>query len=123
MENELYKHLDLDLRIGKLNKNFQLSEQFINIHNVFVRSLDSKDYFDLNLEINVKRKDQLLLNLQYNNLIYSLNVYRYDDYLRYMEEFFTYFLNYEVVTRRGSPSFPQIVMNIFNIINRYQNKL
>lgn len=123
MEIELYKTLDLDLRISKLNKNFQLSDEFTNYHNIFVRTLNPANYFTLSSEINVNRKDQLLLNIQYNNLLYSLNVYRYDDYVRYAEEFFTYFLNYEITTRRGSPSFPVIVRSIFDILNRFDDKL
>lgn len=118
MERALYKALDIDLRIGKLTKDFQLSEQFERTHDYYVQKHnDSRKHFNLEPNIEAKRKDQLLLNLQYNNLLLSHHVYEYKDYVNYTEEFFTYFLNYELTTGRCSPQFPQIIKNIFQILN------
>lgn len=119
MERELFKILDLELRIGKLNKKFELSDDFEWIHNNFILFYKQENYFNLTSNINVKRKDQLLLNLQYNNLIYGYNIYNYTDYCKYVEEFFTYFLNYELTTGRCSPEFPKNVKKIFYILNKY----
>lgn len=119
MELELYKTLDLDFRISKINKLFILSEEFILVHNTFVKTLNPDNYFTLETNINVKRRDQLLLNIQYNNLLYSLNVCTYEDYCKCAEEFFTYFLNYEIITRHGCPQFPNIIQNIFAVLNKF----
>lgn len=119
MDREMFKVLDVDMRISKLNKNFKLSDRFIWLHDNFVKNNKSEDYFVLNSNIKVERKDQLLLNIQYNNLLYGYGVYNYDVYYKYAEEFFTYFLNYEIITNRCNPEFPTIIKNIFEILNKY----
>lgn len=119
MEREMYKVLDMDMRISKINKHFQLSDQFIWMHDHFVENRSQDEYFSLGSNIKVERKDQLLLNLQYNNLLYGFNMYNYDIYYKYVEEFFTYFLNYEITTGRCNPQFPNIIKNIFQILNKY----
>lgn len=123
MEIQLFKFLNLDLSTSKRNKNFQLSDEFIEYHRIFMRNLDSERFFTLQSDITVQRKDQLLLNIQYNNLLYSVNVYMYEDYCRYAEEFFTYMLNYQIVTRRGCPTFPDIIQNIFLLLNKFHHKM
>ena len=122
MDRELYRILDLDFRICKRNKNFRLSQEFIVLHNHFVATLDRKRYFTLTPRIRVKRFDQLLLNLQYNNLLHGYNVYSYEDYCRYTEEFLTYMLNYELTTGNGNADFPENIQQIFAILNRYFDK-
>lgn len=119
MERELYKSLDLDLRISRLNKHYILSPQFETLHDSFVGLFSAERYFDLSLESKVQRRDQILLHLQYRSLLYGYGVYPYTQYLRYCEEFFTYFLNYELTTGRCSPQFPQVVRHIFDILNKY----
>lgn len=121
MEILLYQCLELDLRNGELNKNFQLSTQFKEIHRNFIAAYDERKYFALSPDINVQRKDQLLLNLQYNNLLYSGLIYCYDDYYRYVEEFLQYFLSYEMTTGRCSPQFIDNIEKIFNTLNMYHN--
>lgn len=121
MERELYKILDLDLRVGRLNKRFELSREFEKLHNDYIGFVDKKFYFNLEPNIKVNRKDQLLLNLQYNNLLYSYNIHDYNDYCNYVEEFCTYFLNYEVITGYCSPKFTENIKNIFSILNKYNN--
>ncbi|WBR61496.1 hypothetical protein [Drosophila suzukii associated hytrosavirus 1] len=118
MERGLFKTLDLDFRISKIKKKFVLSESFERIHNNYVE-LFSRDTFTLSPDIMVKRKDQLLLNLQFNNLFHSYNMYTYQDYCRYAEEFFTYFLNYEIITGICSPQFPKIIRSIFERLELY----
>lgn len=120
MDRELYRVLDLDFRLSKLNKRFELSNQFEVLHDVFITMFgDESTYFELAPQIKAKRKDQLLLNLQYNNLLYGYQVYRYEDYLLYAEEFFTYFLNYEMTTHRCSPQFPTNIRKVFRILNQF----
>lgn len=121
MERELYRILDIDYRISKLNNHFELSHQFEWLHDNYIKIQDSRKYFELHPYIKVKRRDQLILNLQYNNLLYSCNIYNFIDYCSYAEEFFTYFLNYELTTGRCSPQFPNIIKTIFNILNKYTN--
>lgn len=115
----MYKVLDIDMRIGKINKNFQLSDKFVWLHDEFVQKNKSEEYFTLDSNINVKMKDQLLLNIQYNNLLHGYGIYNFDVYCKYTEEFFTYFLNYEIITNRCNPQFPIIIKNIFEILNKY----
>lgn len=119
MEREIFRSLNTDLRLGKINKKFVLSEQFDWVHKQFVLSSNKETHFNLEPSITVKRKDQLLLNLQYNNLLYGYNIYDYHDYCKYTEEFFTYFINYELTTGRVSPNFPKIIRNVFKILNKY----
>lgn len=122
---DLYDILYLDLRNGKLNKNFKLSKHFVMIHNHnvnnsgYTNNNNNNKYFEIDADIKATRKDQLLLNLQYNNLINSYNIYDFHEYYQHAEEFFTYFLNYELTTDRWSPSFPQLIENIFSILNKY----
>lgn len=121
MERELYKQLNLDLKIGKLNKNFKLSQHFELLHNSFIKLQNSKYYFNLTDNNSLIRKDQLLLNLQYNNIIYHSYGYAFDECLGFVEEFFTYFLNYELTTGRWSPNFTENIQQVFFILNKYFN--
>lgn len=116
---ELYRILDLNIRLSRLNKRFELLNEFKISHDKLVSGRNPRYYFNLSEQINVKRKDQLLLSLQYNKLLHSYNLYSYEDYYRCTEEFFTYFLNYEMTTLYCSPSFPQIITSIFDILNKY----
>lgn len=119
MERELYTIIKLDLKIGKINKKYILSKQFTSLHDKFVNLNNRNNYFYLNPDIKVKRKDQLILNIQYNNLFYGFYLYEYKEYCRCAEEFFTYFLNYEIITGICSPDFPSNIKNIFSILNKY----
>lgn len=117
MDRELYRILDLDFRICKRNKHFQVSEEFKLLHRYFVDMHDSRNYFQLTPKIKVKRKDQLLLNLQYNNLLNG--IYTYEDYLCYTEEFFTYVINYELTTGNCAPNFADNIQEIYQILNKF----
>lgn len=116
---ELYKALNMDLSLSRINKRYELSDEFTSLHDSFVRTHDKKYYFTLSKKIDTNRKDRLLLNLQYNNLLLCHSLYIYEDYYRCAEEFFTYFINYEITSGYCSPSFPLIVNSIFNILNMY----
>lgn len=120
---DVYRILDLDFRISRYNKKFQLSNQFKALHNNFVRQHNPEHYFNLTENIDVKRNDQLLLNLQYNNLLLGYAIHPYENYCRYTEEFLVYFLNYEMTTGFCSPNFPQNIETIFNILNKYENNV
>lgn len=119
MERNLFLSLDYDFRLSKLNKKFELSREFDYLHTQFCLLHNSEKYFKLEPRINVKRKDQLLLNLQYNNLLFGFPIYSYEYYCQCAEEFCTYFLNYEIVSGRCSPQFPENIRAIFLILNQY----
>lgn len=115
----LYTTLNLDLKLSKLHGHYELSNEFVYLHDKFVATKDPTKYFTLGPNINVPRKDQLLLNLQYNTLYYGFNIYSYVEYCCQAQEFFTYFLNYEILTERCSAEFPTNVKTIFSILNKY----
>lgn len=119
IERDLYIILNSNLKNCIANKHFELSKDFEILHNEYIKIYNSKKYFFLDTKIKVKRKDQLLLNLQYNNLIYTFNIHSYEDYCKHVEEFFTCFLNYELTTGRCSQDFPTLIKNIYNILNKY----
>lgn len=119
ISRQLYKALNLDLRFSRIEKKYFLSEEFEWLHKKFIETQDSRKFFKLEREIKVKRADQLLLNLQYNNLVNSYHIFSFQDYRNYMEEFFTYFLNYELTTGYCSPLFPNNIKEIFYIVNTY----
>lgn len=118
MERILYKILYQDFDLSKQYSKYELSKQFEKIHNKFVKLHNPDKYFNISSNITVKRKDQLILNLQYNKLYYGYYVYEQDDYLRYIEEFFSNFLSYELTTGRCSPDFPKNIKELFEILNK-----
>lgn len=119
MEYEMYRNLFLDIKYGETIHKYTVSQNFIILHNVMVSKIHSEKQFILKANIVAERKDQLLLNLQYNKLLNGLYRYSYEDYKRNMEEFFTYFLNYELITGYWCPEFPNMVQKIFDIFNKY----
>lgn len=119
MQRDLYSYLSSDMKRGRHNNFYVLSPAFISLHMQFMDTLDIHNVFSLSSSSYEQRKDQLLLNLQYSNLLHGGKrfVYQYDEYYRYTEEFFTYFLNYELTTKNGSHSFIQYIEAIFEILN------
>lgn len=120
MNQSLFQVLDNDFRQSKINRHFKVSEYFKLLHDKFVDRHDRIKYFTLTDVIDVERKDQLLLNLQYINLVYG-NVYDYETFCLHLEEFLTNFLNYEMTTGNCSEHFVHNITVIYDKLNKSLN--